>query len=54
MQSKIIYVDIDGTICTNTNGKYEHAKPIRNMPQQKYNRRNATEIRRCLVQKNLV
>jgi len=30
MQSKIIYVDIDGTICTNTNGKYEHAKPIRN------------------------
>ena len=23
----IIYVDIDGTICNNTNGKYEDAKP---------------------------
>ena len=23
----IIYVDIDGTICNNTNGKYEEAKP---------------------------
>jgi len=25
----LFYVDIDGTICTNTNGKYEEANPIR-------------------------
>jgi len=25
----LLYVDIDGTICTNTNGKYDEAKPIR-------------------------
>lgn len=24
----IYYVDIDGTICTNTNGKYEKAMPL--------------------------
>ena len=25
---RLIYVDIDGTICTNTNGDYKNAKPI--------------------------
>ncbi len=25
----VYYVDIDGTICSNTNGKYEDAVPIR-------------------------
>ena len=25
----VLYVDIDGVICNNTNGKYEEAKPIK-------------------------
>jgi histidinol phosphatase-like enzyme len=29
MKNKLIFVDIDGTICTNTNGNYEIAKPIK-------------------------
>ncbi len=28
-KKKLIFVDIDGTICTNTNGNYESAEPIK-------------------------
>jgi histidinol phosphatase-like enzyme len=29
MKKKVIYIDIDGTICTQTDSKYEKAKPFK-------------------------